>query len=197
MNATASGKDFETYITRLGRALRVLPAEEAEDILREIRGLLADSPSDVDRRALLARLGPPERLAASYALGHELDRALVRPGFRNVWSALWQAASRLTAGFVGALACFLLYLVGFALVVTALLKPIFPHNVGIFLTPEGRFISAGASFPAPLDAQVAGGYWVTPLFGFLGMLLLLGAQKVSTAWLRRMRARLAPPTGRL
>ncbi len=197
MNATASEKEFENYLARLRRALGVLPAEEVEDILREIGGLLADSPSDVDRRALLARLGPPERLAGSYAISHELDRALVRPGFRNVWSALWQAASKLVVGFLGALACFLLYLFGFAMVVTALLKPIFPHNVGIFLSPEGRFISAGARFPAPLDAQVMGGYWVTPLFGFLGMLILLGAQKVSTAWLRRLRARLAPPTGRL
>lgn len=195
MNTGAFGKEFESYLSRLGRDLRVLPTEEAEDILREVRGLLADSPSDVDRRALVARLGPPERLAASYALSHELDRALVRPGFRNVWSALWHAATKLTMGFFGALACFLLYLIGFAMVVTAFLKPIFPHNVGIFLAPDGRFLGAGASFPAPAGAHIVGGYWVTPLFGFLGMLVLLGAQKVSTAWLGRMRARLRPPTG--
>lgn len=59
------------------------------------------------------------------------------------------------------------YTIGACFYVTALLKPLFPHNVGLFVSEQGVNL---AHFPAPpLGTEVLGTYYV-PLAVFFGYL---------------------------
>lgn len=69
---------------------------------------------------------------------------------------------------------------------TALLEPIFPNNVGLWLD-DG--ISLGAQFPAPPGVAPLGGYWIIPIFLGIGILVL--THVFARRWIGRLRARLA------
>jgi len=83
------------------------------------------------------------------------------------------------------------YMIGLASLAIAILKPIFPDNVGIWMR-DGIPVSAGALFPAPPAARgltLAGGYAVIPLFLGLGLVLLLVTHSLARQWIGRIRAR--------
>jgi hypothetical protein len=77
-------------------------------------------------------------------------------------------------------------------VVIALLKPIFPNNVGIWVH-EG--FSLGAQFPAPTGAAPLGGYWIIPIFLGLGIGALVFTHGVARRWIGRIREEMAARRG--
>lgn len=66
MQAEKTGiTELDAYLARMARELRLLPASERKDLLRELAGNLQDSLANEDVAAALARLGPAERFAAA------------------------------------------------------------------------------------------------------------------------------------
>jgi uncharacterized membrane protein len=166
---------IDSYLTALRLHLGPLTIAEREEIVREIGAHIRDSAeeSGASVETVLTRLGPAEELAAQYR-----DGLLIRQASRSHSPlVLLRASLRLaTKGAFGILVLFLGlfgYAMGGGMVLTALLKPIFPANTGLWMN-DGRFVSSGSLFPPPAPpAHEVLGMWYLPLALILGSLMLL------------------------
>jgi hypothetical protein len=102
--------------------------------------------------------------------------------------AVGHLASTTVTGFFAALGLFAGYLTAFAFLAIAVLKPIFPNNVGVQYV-RGFPVGLGAHFPLEPGMELHGGYLVIPvaLVCGLGIFVLTqrGAQKFLSWWRNR------------
>jgi uncharacterized membrane protein len=183
--------EIESYLLSLRAHLGPVTLSEREEIVREINAHIRDSAeiSGGAVAAVLARLGPAGELAAQYR-----DGFLIRQASRSLSPVvLLRGTLRLaTKGFFGVLV-FLVglfgYLMGGGLVFTALLKPIFPANTGMWFK-DGHLVAWGSQFPhiGPPAHEVLG-MWYIPLMLTMGSLTLMlttflvrTALRVSQRW---------------
>jgi len=182
------------YLAALRDSLGPLTLAEREEILREIGAHIRDSAeeSGLSVETVLARLGPPERLAAEYR-----DGFLIRQASRSFSPVvLLRATLRLaTKGFFGALVCCCCccgYFLGAALILTAFLKPFLPTHIGLFAGPTSYGL--GVFFPGTEGGQrELLGWWYIPVALVAGSLLLLVTSwairfflRTSLAWQLRL-----------
>lgn len=189
------------YLFVLGRALRsFLPEAVAKDALQEIEGHIRERAGEADpepdeRAALervLAELGPPLRVAQAYSGEMTIEEAVATGRIAPTARALWHVATTTVGGFFSALGLFSGYLVGIAFVGIAVLKPIFPNNVGL-LIKNGIPRGFGVYDALPAGAEVIGGYWIIPLCLAIGLCILVGTQRGTMRflqWFRRRRSAL-------
>src|SRR5690242_2730553 len=140
MSTASMGTDaIERYLLRLNAALLSVPAPEREEFLREIRGHIferLEQSSDV--AAILAAVGDAEELAEQFRVETSLARSA------RSWSALvlLRAAARWALSGAQGFSIFLVALIGYGIAatfyITAMLKPIFPNHIGIFVY-DGNF----------------------------------------------------------
>jgi hypothetical protein len=184
------------YLFILGRSLgSFLPKDVARDALREVEGHILEraaeseaTPSETEAlERILAELGPPLRVAQAYAAELSVEEALVTGGVRRVFEAVFHLSMRTLSGFAALLGIVMGYLLGVVFLVLAVLKPIFPDNVGL-ITEGGRFEALGARFPVPPGAEVHGGYWIIPLSVLLGLVTILLTHRLARIFLERFRA---------
>ncbi len=195
------------YLYILRRSLATfLPSDVVRDAVQEIESHLRDRIAAADavpdeRSALekiLAELGPPLRVAQAYSAERTMDEAVTTGRFVPVMRAIWHAAATTAWGFFAAVALFAGYLSATALVALAVLKPIFPNNVGLWVREGAVFPHAfGGLFPAPPGEQVAGGYWIIPIALVCGLAILVITQQGARRFLSwfRARRRVAPAAG--
>ena len=192
MEATDHAIDtVERYLLRLRLALGEVPAASRDEFVREIRSHIIDrlehEPGDSQAacRAILQTLGEPEAIAADYgaerlaahSVGLRLKLSSVQLGTPLRWlvTALqW---------FLVGLAALIGYPTAALLSLTAVLKPFFPHNVGLYLNDNGFQLAA---FPAPPGRELLGPYFI-PFALVMAVLLLVGTNQL-IKWLGR-RAR--------
>ena len=90
MTSTRLNPLAEDYLARLDAAARVLPDQEREDLVSELRGHLeaglSEDPSDADVRNLLQALGSPDDIIAAATQDFESGSTL--PSTSQVPSAL-------------------------------------------------------------------------------------------------------------
>ncbi len=190
------------YLYVLERSLATfLPATVVRDAVREIESHLRERIDAVgsvaDERAtleqILRELGPPLRVAQAYSAERTLDEAVVTGRFVPIVRAFWHLAVTSVLGFLAALGLFAGYICGLAFLAIALLKPIFPNNVG-FWSVNGKGISLGIKFAT--DQTPAGGYWVILIGLFFGLGLLVLSQRGARrflAWWRKRSANTRVP----
>jgi uncharacterized membrane protein len=185
------------YLFVLERSLKTfLPADVARDAVREIeshlreRVLSADgAPNERDAlEKILAELGPPLRVAQAYSTERTIDEAVTTGRFVPMLRAVGHLALTTVTGFFAALGLLVGYLVSFAFVAIAVLKPIFPNNVGVVFM-RGFPIGVGAQFPVPPGTVLGGGYWVIPVSLFLGLSIFVAMQRGARRFLTRWRER--------
>lgn len=133
---------METYLNRLESALRRLPPEYKEDILREIRTHIMDSAEHsadhagaIDR--VLRLLGTPEELAARYNAECQLERASRSFSPWVLLRTCWQWAK---LGIKGTLAFFVAvfgYGMALGFTVSVFLKPFMGSKFGWWSGPKG------------------------------------------------------------
>ena len=75
-----------------------------------------------------------------------------------------------------------------AFLLVALLKPIFPNNVGVF-TLNGEFRGSGFEPNLPPGTVVSHGWWLAGFSIVVGSLLLLLTHRGTKAYLARVRNR--------
>jgi uncharacterized membrane protein len=188
------------YLFVLERSLAtVLPRESVRDVVREIDSHLRDRISAAqavpDERMMLekilAELGPPQRVAQAYSVERTVDEAIVTGKIWPIARAVWHVAMSGVFGFLAGLGLFVGYFTGAIFVILAILKPIFPNNVGIWV---GDSISEGVDIGPRVGVNVlasghthnVGGYWVIPIFVVAGFGLLFlsnrGARKFLGWW---------------
>ena len=137
---------------------------------------------------ILAELGPPLRVAQAYSAERTMDEAVTTGRVVPMMRAVWHLAVTTVTGFFAALGLLVGYLTGMAFLIIAVLKPIFPNNVGIWFA-GGIPTSLGAQYPVPPDAELRGGYWVIPIALLCGLGILVGTHRGARQLLARWRVR--------
>ena len=181
------------YLYLFERSLRsFLSPEVAADAVREVESHIRDAvveAGDVpDERValegILSRLGPPMRVAQAYSLELVMDEAAATGRLMAVLRSLFHGATTGVMAFLAALGLFVGYAMGIAFIIIAILKPIFPNNVGFWMTPNGILVSSGVNFPAIRDGLVFHtSYWIIPGALLIGLVLVLGTHVLARRWI--------------
>jgi hypothetical protein len=188
------------YLFVLERSLKTfLPGDVVRDAVKEIESHLRERVAAADgapneREALekiLAELGPPLRVAQAYSTERIIDEAITTGRVVPMARAMWHLAVSTLVGFGAALGVFVGYAAGITFLLLAVMKPIAPDNVGIWVRDGGTGFPwrLGALFPAPEGHHVVGGYWVVPISLVLGLGILVlnhrGTKRFLTWWRNR------------
>jgi hypothetical protein len=181
---------IDDYLRRLRECLPNMPVADREEIVREISVHIQECAQERDSSVdeILKRLGSAEGLASQY--GHDL---LIRHASRSFSPVLILRATLALAklgleGFALFVGTLVGYGTGGALVLTAILKPIFPHQIGLWIGP-GVF-DFGAHEPRYSDpVHEVLGHWYIPVALWLGG-CLIGLTTYGIRWyLRRLKQR--------
>ena len=191
------------YLFVLERSLNAfLSRETTRDAVREIESHLREriaaadaTPNERDAlERILTELGPPLRVAQAYSAERIIDEAIATGRVVPMLRAVWHLAVTTFVGFGAAFGIFVGYAVGLAFVAIAILKPIFPNNVGFWVRDEGELpFRLGANFPGAVGEHVVGGYWVIPIALFMGLGILALNPRGTKKFLSWWRTRPAKP----
>jgi uncharacterized membrane protein len=156
---------IDSYLMHLRRSLGELPPEEINDILREIRGHIlerAESTGDLTNEKLvsiLKALGKPEDIGPLYQAEAMVARARSSFSPALILRTVVRWAMVSVAGFVTFIVGLFGYLGGLAFLICALLKPIFPSQIGAW--SDGRSFSIGTI--TGTNATEVLGWWLIPV----------------------------------
>lgn len=182
---TAMAK-VQTYLATLRLGLRGLPAEEVDDIVREIRSHLlerAGDPADPEAaEEAIASLGRASDLAARYRTEIRLGEAQSSYSPLTLMGAVVQWSAMSLVGFGVAIVGLVGYAVALGLLGAAILDPIFPDHVGLWVGEDMLVLGTVLSTP---DATELLGRWITPIGLVVGLLALVATTRI----LRRLIAR--------
>jgi uncharacterized membrane protein len=180
------------YLARLRAALTGMTVSEREDIVEEIhmhiRERLSDPQSSLD--TVLAGLGSPEELAQQYRTGLLVQRAQKSRSPLVILRAALRWATTGVEGFIVFVSALVGYVTGFCFLLLALMKPLFPHNAGLWVGP-GEFglsfrMGATQTNPASPVHEVLG-WWLIPVCLVFGSLSLVLTTKLIQFLFRRFR----------
>jgi uncharacterized membrane protein len=172
-----SNSMIESYFAALATQLSDLPQPKREEVVRELRAHVFDRleqitvPTDDDCRAVLQAMGSPQEIGRQYRMELLLHKAAWRISPWSMLRTLFRWTLTGIQGYVVFVLALLGYTVGACFYITALLKPFFPHNVGMFVSEQGINL---ARFPGPPPGvEMLGAYYI-PAAVFLGFLFTLG-----------------------
>lgn len=202
MQLTETGESrVNGYLFILERSLKTfLPHDVARDAVREIESHLREriaaadgAPNErVALEQILGELGPPLRVARAYSAERVVDEAVITGRVVAIFTALWRVAARTMIGFFAALGASIGYVVGWAFLVIAMMKPIFPQNVGLWADDAtGMPQQLGVLFPAPAGDHDIAGYWLIPVCAALGIVIVQSTHRWARRFLSRWRERRA------
>lgn len=164
---------IEAYLAKLQVRLRGMNEHEVHEIVQELRAHIADKTA-VTREVTtvtvddaLDALGNPEALANQYLTVALLSRAEINRSPVGILQGLFRWASLSFAGLLVMVASIVGYVLGCALMLSALLKLIHPHTAGLwaFPTSTGELelsLRMGFGRP-PIGARDVLGWWILPV----------------------------------
>ena len=176
MITTACNPMIEDYFSQLEAKMSDLRTADRQEFTRELRAHVMDRlqqtavVTEADCRAVLTALGTPEEIARQYRVERIMNRSawMVSP-----WSVLRTLLRWTITGFQG-YAVFMVALTGYAFAASfylgALLKPLFPNNVGFFVGADGVNIGFHS---LPHAAPILDTYFI-PIAIVLGYLFTVG-----------------------
>jgi uncharacterized membrane protein len=181
---------IDTYLMKLRRSLGELPAEDVNDILREIRSHIlerAENGGDLTKEKLvqiLRELGQPEEIGPLYQ--NEASVARARSSL-SPWLIL-RATMRWGMNSLLGFAMFVFGLLGYGLalglIISAFLKPFDPTHIGAWVTDSGFTIG---TLDHPVHPDLLG-WWLIPVGLIVGALLLVGTTRF-LRWMLRFAIR--------
>lgn len=217
MSTNSVTESVDEYCKRLWKALHKLPTREREDFIREVRSHILERveaepevTADVLTKILRA-VGEPKELASEYRTQAMLREATRSDGpwVLRPW-VLLRATLRWGVTSIAGLIALLVTVIGYGCTVVfylcALLKPVFPTHIGLWLAAQhtlslgywnGRVSGAevyGISVQSPTSFVLFGtlgptggpirellGNWLIPIGFLCGALFFLATSKV-TRW---------------
>lgn len=198
MNLSEAGESrIRGYLFMLDSSLRTfLKRDIAADAVREVESHIRERVRETEampneRNALnrlLDALGPPHRLARAYSAEMAVDEAVSSGRIGPTARALLAMALHTTEGFVVGVGLFAGYLVSAGLLLVAIVKPIFPGNVGLRWA-NGEFRGAGWELTIPPGTVVTHGWWLMLAGAVLGTSLLWLTHRGARRYLRRVSQR--------
>jgi uncharacterized membrane protein len=168
---------IESYFAALANQLSDLPQAKRDEVVRELRAHLFDRleqiavPTDDDCRTVLKAMGTPEEIARQYRLELLLNRSAWRISPWSVLRTLFRWTLTGIQGYIVFVLAVIGYTMAAAFYITALLKPFFPHNVGVFISEQCLNL---AHFPGPPPGTEILGVYYIPVAVFVGFLFTLG-----------------------
>jgi hypothetical protein len=163
----------EAYLAKLRGGLRGMNEHEVHEIIRELRAHIADKTvvgggaktSTVN--TTLDALGSPEALANQYLTVALLSRAEINRSPVRIMQGLFRWASLSIAGLLVMAASIVGYVLGGALMLSALLKLIHPRSAGLWAYPTSTgdlelSLRMGFGGP-PIGARDVLGWWILPV----------------------------------
>lgn len=198
MNLSEAGESrINGYLFLLDKSLRTfLRREVAADAVREVESHIRERVAETEAmpnerdalNRLLDQLGPPHRLARAYSTEMAVDEAVATGQLIATARAILALAFHTTEGFFVGLGLLIGYVLSVGFLLIAILKPIFPNNVGVF-TVNGEFRGSGIEIDLPPGTVVSHGWWLA-LFGLVAGSLLFWLSRWGTrAYLARVRHR--------
>ena len=165
---------IESYFAALSTQLSDLAQPKKDEVIRELRAHVFDrleqitAPTDDDCRAVLRAMGSPVEIARQYRVELLLNRSAWRISPWKMLRTLFRWTLTGIQGYLVFVMAMVGYTVAASFYITALLKPLFPHNVGVFVSAEGIDLT---HFPdPPMGTEVLGPYYI-PIAVFVGYLL--------------------------
>jgi hypothetical protein len=183
-------QQIDAYLSSLRSHLGPMSIGERDEILRELSSHIRDAAEQPGASVaqVLSRLGPAKELAAQYC-----DGALIRRASRSLSPVtLLRGSLRLAAkgasGIVVFFAGMFGYLIGGGMVLSGLLKPIFPQHTGMWFE-NGRLVSSGTQLyvPQPPAHEVLGDWYILIMIT-LGSLMILATMFLIRTTLRLSKA---------
>ncbi len=177
---------IELYIARLRKALPGFSVREREDIVEEIRTHILDrvAESGLTVEQTLDRLGSAEELAVDYRSGALVRRARYSFSPWTILKATFSWAVTGVHGFAVFVLALLGYTMGVAFLVSGLLRPLLPHQIGLWIGPD--VFQFGYRPEYSPDVHEVLGPWFTQIALALGILLFM----VTTMLVRRLLPKL-------
>jgi hypothetical protein len=190
---------IDRFLEELRAGLRSLSAEQAQDIVEEIRSHIRDTAgasgelTEASVNAALSRLGPASALAASYVTENLMARA---QRSRSPWLLLRLSLRWASLGVQGLLV-FLGALIGYALAAAfsfcAMAKPINPQRVGLWklgTDDYSLYLGLSRSLGTPPGHELLG-WSIIPLGLIAAMGLVLLTTEIGLHTIRKFqRARM-------
>jgi len=179
---------IDNYLSKFRACLPAMSVADREEIVREISVHIRESAQEpngsVDR--ILLRLGPAEALASQYEQDRLIQRASRSVSPLLILRATLELGKRGAQGFAVFFGVIIGYALGGGLVLTAILKPIFPRQTGLWIGP-GVF-DFGVHFPSPADpVHEVLGWWYIPVAFWLGAFFVWLTTYGIRRFLRRSR----------
>jgi uncharacterized membrane protein len=196
----STGKRVEEYLTALHTALKGLPVTERNEIVSEIGVHLRESlEQGADVESVISHLGPASQLAREYRENLWVQRATRT---KSPWLMLRGAFSLARTSAFG-FGCFVLAFIGYgtgsAMILSAILKPIFAKEIGLWIGPGvfnfgvhigGRYGGGvGLILMTGSPAHEVLGWWYIPIALAIGCLFIWGTTTLVRKLVRRMRTR--------
>jgi uncharacterized membrane protein len=198
MNLSDAGESrIRGYLYVLERSIRAAVSPQlASDAVREveshIRERVAESPGMPNERdaleEILSRLGAPTTVARAYSLEMMFEEASTGGRFAPVFRTLFHLAGTGGLGFLGTLLLFVGYSSAIAFLGMAVLKPMFPANVGLWVR---NGITLGFQLPAPAQPELLG-YWIIPLGLTAGIAILVITHRAARRWIEKLKTQNRP-----
>jgi hypothetical protein len=193
MNLSDAGESrVRGYLYVLERSIKSavspqLAADAVREVESHIRERVAESPGMPNERdaleEILARLGAPTTVARAYSLEMMFEEASTGGRFAPVFRTLFHLAGTGGLGFLGTLLLLVGYSSATSFLGMAILKPIFPANVGLWV---GNGMRLGFQVPAPPEPERLG-YWMIPLALTAGIAILVFTHRVARRWIERLK----------
>ena len=181
--AGGAQQKVEAYLGRLRQLLRGMNAEDAREIIEELRSHLMDrvaasgEATDTGVDAALAALGRPEELANEYMTHNLLARAEASRSPLRILESLFRWASLSVAGFFVLVGSMMGYFLGTVFLLVAALKPFHPQTAGLWLLRDSAGdpeISIRLGFgTVPAGGRDVLGWWIVPIGLLAGCAVLM------------------------
>lgn len=163
------------YLQRLERVLRSLPSEERTAIITEIKSHIDDrtAATGLPVSDALDSLGDPIELGRAYVDQYRLEDAVIHSAHGTLLVTILERTGRsLLAGLFGVFAV-ISYLFAATFATMAVLKPILPQFVGLWM--RGGAYSFGILTGFEQEKELLG-YWIIPIALVLGIACFLAGR---------------------
>jgi uncharacterized membrane protein len=178
----------EDYFVRLDSRLSDLPQARRQDFLMELRAHVMDKLSqlavvtEADCKCVLEALGTPDEIARQYRIEFLLKHSSWNLSPLTVLRTLLRWTLAGVQGYLVFLVAMIGYTFAACFYITALLKPFFPHNIGMYVSD---YCINLANFPVQHGHEVLGSYYI-PFAVFTGYLFTFGTTLLIRILVRRL-----------
>jgi hypothetical protein len=187
----------EAYLGTLRQLLRGMNAEDAREIVEELRSHLMDriaasgEATNAGVDAALAALGSPEELPKEYMTQNLLARAEASRSPVRILESLFRWASLSAAGFFVLVGSMMGYFLGTVFILVAALKPFHPQTAGLWLLRDSTGdpeISLRLGFGSvPGAGRDVLGWWIVPIGLLAGCAVVMLTTRVALWCARQYR----------